>query len=340
MYKKLIIAIMMAVVMVSCQKIWLGEQTVTASSWQAELPGEMPVASVSMPGSHDAGTSTINIPIVQDFAKTQVIPIDKQWEYGVRVFDLRPAVVDGDLLICHSSIKTKTSFSDAVGSLVSALDANPSEFAVVVIRHEEEADGNSGEWGGKMADYIGSLPSGRVVRDFDPLMTVDQIRGRILFLFREDIADPSIGARIYDWTSSDNIERQKSARIGDGKLWVQDYYDPKGADDKIGAIKALMSNFANNSESGIWCINHASGYNPDIFGAPNYGSNAQNVNAETAAYIRGLEGSVGFVMMDFVGTRRYKSYNVAGDELVRAIIEHNPLKTKVSFRSGIDYDGE
>lgn len=336
--RKLIIAAMAAAcVLAACQKYELGEQSVTTSAWQSALPGDMPVSQVSLPGAHDAGTASIRIPIVQGFAKTQVLTVAKQWEYGVRVFDLRPAVVDGKLLICHSTIKTRTSFADAVGSIVKALDRNPSEFAVVVIRHEEEADGDSDEWGGKMADFIGGLPSARVVRDFNPYMTVDQIRGRILFLFREDIEDPAIGARIYDWTSSDDIERQKSARIGDGALWVQDYYDPEDADDKMEAIKGLMGSFAEHTRPGVWCINHASGYNPAIFGAPNYGSNAENVNAATAEYIRTLKGSAGFVLMDFAGAKRYKSFDVGGDELLMAVIGNNPLSTKVSFCEGIEY---
>ena len=334
--KKLVFAVLTVSVLASCQKFELSEQSVTTAYWQSALPGSMPVSMVSLPGAHDAGTSSIGIPIVQGFAKTQVIPVAKQWDYGVRVFDLRPTVVDGRLLICHGSFRTKTSFADAVGSIVKALDKNPSEFAIVVVRHEDEADGNSDKWADKMAEYINSLPSSRVVRDFDLDMTVDQMRGRILFLFREDISAPEVGVRLYDWSSSEDIERQKSARIGDGTLWIQDHYDPKGADDKLAAIKNLMHDFSENAESGIWCINHTSGYNAAIFGAPNYGSNAENVNAETARYISGLDGSVGFVIMDFAGARRYKSYNVGGDVLIRAVIEHNPLTTKVSFCEGVE----
>lgn len=333
----ILLAALAAGMLASCQKIELGEKSVTTASWQSALPGDMPVSEVSLPGAHDAATSSIKIPIVEGFAKTQVISIAKQWEYGVRVFDLRPAVVDEDLLICHSAIRTKTSFASAVSSIVMALDKNPTEFAIVVIRHEEEADGNCEDWGQMMADYIGSLPARRVVRDFDPYMTVDQIRGRILFLLREDIADPGIGARLYDWTSSDDLERQKSARIGDGILWVQDYYDPEDADDKMAAITAMMDSFAANKRQGIWCINHASGYNHAIFGAPDYGSNAENVNAATAEYVQGVNGSVGFVLMDFAGAKRYKRFDVGGDLLIKAVIEHNPLVTKVSFSEGVEY---
>ncbi len=329
-----IYAIIAAAILLSCQKTVLDDRPVTASSWQGALPDDMPVRVVSLPGAHDAATSSITTPLVQSFAKTQVMPVGQLWEYGVRVFDLRPAVVDGGLLICHSSIRTKTTFADAVGSIVKSIDANPTEFAIIIIRHEEEADGDSDKWGGKMAGYINSLPGNRIVKDFDPDMTVGQIRGRILFLFREDIADPAIGARIRDWTSSDDIAKQKSAQIGDGTLWVQDYYDPEGADDKMACIKALMDEFAKNTKPGIWCINHTSGYNPAIFGAPDYGSNAENVNTAIAGYIDHLDGSAGMVLMDFAGAKRYKSYDVGGDVLLQAVINHNPLRTKVAFSAG------
>lgn len=326
-----------------CSKFEVQEGSVTAATWQSALPDDMPVCRVSLPGAHDAATASISMPVVKGYATTQVLTIPQLWEHGVRVFDLRPAVVGDSLLICHSSIKTKTGFAEAVGSIARALDANQGEFAIILIRHEEEADDNSAQWGGKMADCINALPRGRVVRDFDPCMTVGQMRGRMLFLFREDIADTGIGARIYDWTSSADIDKQKAARIGSGTLWVQDYYDPEGEDDKLDAVTALMRDFAGCEEQGVWCINHTSAYLPAIFGAPNYGANAQNVNASAADYIRSISyggsvdvgigvgvggriwrGSVGIVMMDFAGASRYKSYEVGGDALLQAVIEHNP----------------
>lgn len=320
----IIIASSLFSILSGCGKFEMGERFMSAAQWQAALPDEMPVCCVSLPGAHDAATGSIDIPLVKDYARTQVLSIQQQWDYGVRVFDLRPAVVADTLLICHGSIKTRTGFKEALYTIVSALDATPTEFAIILIRHEIESDNNNGEWGGIMADCINSLPCSKVVRDFTPEMSVGQMRGRILFLFREDIADTTVGARIYGWTSSREINKQKSARIGSGSLWVQDYYDPQGEKDKIGAVKELLRGFSDSKNGFTWCINHTSAYLPAIFGAPDYGANAQNINAKIAGFIRSsIHGSTGIVMMDFAGASSYSSYEVGGDILLQAVIENN-----------------
>lgn len=326
-----------ALAALSCEKVSYGERT-DSSSWLSAVPDDIPVSSLSIPGTHDAATATLNTAVIRQFAKTQVLSIPDQLAYGVRAFDMRPAVVGGKLEICHSKFDTKTSFASAVGAIVEHLDAYPSEFAIVVIRHEEEADDNSPEWGRLMHECISGLPSERVMTDFDPQMTVAQMRGRILFLSRQEYDGGPLGAYITGWYSGQDPQRQKAAGIGDGRLWIQDYYDPDGKDDKLQAIKGLMDAYAAGHDSGTWCINHTSGYLPGIFSAPDYGANAENVNAQTADWLGGLKGSAGIVMMDFAGASRYRRYSVGGDRLLGAVINHNPLKTKVSLRSGVEVD--
>lgn len=308
---------------VSCEKITFGQRDANSSSWLSSVPDSVTVASLSVPGSHDAATFRIDLPVIDGLAKTQVLDIASQLRYGVRAFDLRPSFVNNRLEIYHGVVDTGVSLAEAVGDIMDYLDEFPSEFAIVVIRHEDEGDGGSAGWKAAMMDFLSALPEDKVLKDFDPMVTVGQMRGRILFLSRDEYGDEPVGAYIGGWYSGTDILRQKSANINDADLWVQDYYDPAGKEDKLDAIKTLMNDYAADAGPGVWCINHTSGYVPGVLGIPDYGENAQNVNAPTAAFIDALPGSAGIVMMDFAGVSSYESRSVGGDILLKAVINHN-----------------
>lgn len=320
--KKIIIFAIVAA-FVSCTKIVTDEKVTPRSEWLSAIPDDTPVSSITIPGAHDAATYTINTPVVDFFARTQAMTIAELLSCGVRAFDLRPAYVNNKLEIFHGIFDTNVSFAEAVETILDFLDRNPSEFAVILIRHEQEADNNDTRWAGAMFDFLSALPEGKVVGEFNPEMKLRQVRGRILFISRNEYQNGPIGAYITGWYSGEDIQRQKSAKINDGILWVQDYYDPRGKEDKLDAIKALLDDFAAETSSGIWCINHTSGYTPGIFNAPDYGENASNVNSWTADWISELNGSAGIVLMDFAGTDSYRSYSVSGARLLTALISHN-----------------
>lgn len=318
-----IIAYAFVISLVSCTKFSMGEKVAGSSTWLAAIPDETPVASLSIPGAHDAATYTINTAFVDVFARTQAMTISDQLLYGVRAFDLRPALVNDKLEIYHDKYDTNVSFADAIDAILGFIDRYPTEFAIVLIRHEVEADDNAAAWSSAMYGLLSALPENRVVRDFSPGMTLGQVRGRILFISRNVYENGPIGAYVTGWYSGKDIRKQKSAKINDGALWVQDFYDPDGKDEKLQAIKTMLDEFAAGTAPGTWCINHTSGYTPGIFKAPDYGENAQNVNGQTADWIDGLNGSAGIVLMDFAGSSRYRSYQVYGDRLLKALIDHN-----------------
>lgn len=317
----------------SCTKIILGDNATDSSGWLSAVADDTPVASLSIPGSHDAASYTINTPFVEIFARTQAMTISEQLNYGVRAFDLRPAIADNRMKIFHDVYDTNVLFADAIDTILDFLGRNPSEFAIVLIRHEEEADNADSRWSGVLYDILSSLPENRVVRDFKPDLTVGQIRGKILFISRNPYENGPIGAFVSNWYSGKDIRLQKSAGINEGALWVQDYYDPNGKEDKLDAIRNMLNEFSGGAAPGTWCINHASGYTSGIFGAPDYRENAQNVNSLTAEWIEGLNGSAGIVMMDFAGASKCGKYPVCGDKLLRALINHNRLSTKIHFNT-------
>lgn len=313
---------------------------INKSEWMTALPDDMPGYAVSIPGAHDACTAGVDDAQFPWF-KTQTLDIQQMWDAGVRSFDIRPTVRGSSLGIFHSVADTHTTFEEVIGVLEDNLERHPGEFAVVVFRHEDDAD-TGDNFEELMGTFLGSGLREGVAVDFRDDLTVGELRGHILFFGRTSYDNGPVGAYVRDWDDYPVYSADEHAvavnRSGKSfELRVQDHYGPDGKADKLAAIYDLMDHAARRP---VWTINHTSGY---ISGSISYGENAQNVNSEVAEHIRDLDGHAGIVVMDFAGTDSFKgpylydrepswSYNgevnhvnwkVSGAELVDAIIRKN-----------------
>ena len=309
----------------SCSKLDMENDIIegadTAVSWMTPLPDDTPVARLSIPGAHDAATSSITSwPM---WTKTQELDIAALWNAGVRAFDLRPALVDGKMGIYHDKYYANVGFMEILNALVVALDTHPGECAIIIIRHEEEADGNTSDWGPAMKECQESVRS-RLV-PYHSGITLGELRGKILFLSRNTFDGGPIGAYIRGWTSGTDLSVQMNAVLvgEDGvesPFWVQDYYDPEGADDKWEEVKDMLDATASATEPYPLVVNHVSGY---VGNLPDYRTNAKNINAKAADYIRESGAPAGIIMMDFAGVDRSNGKSVGGKTLLKAIIANN-----------------
>lgn len=293
----------------------------TAVCWMEKLADDTPLTALSIPGAHDAASSSITA--WPSWTRTQDKNVAELWNYGVRAFDLRPALVDGELGIYHDKYSAHVSFPQIMQALVLALEKHPGECAIIIIRHEEEADGNNPQWKDVMGAYLSSIRLSLV--DYSPSLTLGDLRGKILVLSRNEYTGGPVGGYIRDWSSSDKLDSQKSASITDvdgnsSPLWVQDYYHPEGKEDKWAAVKGLLDASASAGDSRPLVINHTSGY---LGGLPDYRANAKNINSQAADYISSRRIPAGIVMMDFAGESRSKGVSVGGDKLVSMLIENN-----------------
>jgi hypothetical protein len=323
--KPSLIPVLLAI-LVSCQQkidldagILDGEDT--AVCWMTPLADDTPLTCLSIPGAHDAASATITA--FRRWTRTQELDIAGLWNCGVRAFDLRPAWVDGSMGLYHDKYSAHVGFRAVMDALILALDRHPGEGAIVIIRHEEEADRNAPEW----ASELGSILDGLRPRlaSWSQDMTLGDLRGKILVLSRNAYAGGPIGGYLLGWTSSADASAQRSARVtdeagGEHPFWVQDYYHPDGADDKWEEIRDMLDASANAEEPRPLVVNHASGYLGKL---PDYRGNARNVNAKTAEYIKDLGGPAGIVMMDFAGIDRSVGTEVGGKKLVEAVIGRN-----------------
>lgn len=316
--------------------------TVTSgNNWMGALDDDRYVSQVSLPGTHDAATGDGTS---FSLGKTQSLTLQEQWNMGIRVFDLRPGykkVRQGwfkyvnQLHIYHGIVSTKTSWDEAIDCLTANLAANPDEFAIVIMRFENDSPlyNDRSTWNSLMRSYLNSeLPSAYKV-DFRPDLKVKDVRGKLLILSRDSYADaPITGGFVSGWSHSETGSTSGSIwgkNSGTATLNIQDYYSVTNADQKWSSICSFMD-WAGSAATQTWTINHTSGYTGSTGSNATYCKNAANNNPAAYRYIINndrTDGNVGIIMMDHAGSRTTKSgsttYTVYGDLLPQAIIDNN-----------------
>ena len=220
-------------------------------------------------------------------------------------------------------------------------------------------DNNTGDWQNEMQTILAKYKD-KIVQ-FKPDLTISECRGKIIMLCRNwtpytDTGLPTYGGYM-DWSHHRAGSKDASIYGPDnnrGKLYVQDCFEGDEAslgdgetflEVKAAAIKDFMNEAAkfhiDDNHKNTWMINHTSGYSDNtlISGTVNaYRDNAQYQNPRFYSYLTGQAltingelidegdkpvGTVGIVMMDWVGTRKSGNYIVFGDLLPQAIIDNN-----------------
>lgn len=316
--------------------------------WMDAIPDHVCVRAMSIPGTHDAATgngfNSLSLIGGVITGETQTLTIAQQWDAGVRAFDLRPTYksgVDGKLKIYHGVLETKITLKEALQTIKDKLIACPTEFAVILIRHESDSDDNSAEWPGAMSALLAEFDD--YIVPFSPSLTLGAARGKMLILTRDAFSSGAAGL-IADWSHSESFADQKNASIALGgskaRLYVQDFYECQTTERKSAAIRNLLDYSVNNTDDDIWVINHASGYTGSTGTNSNIRKNAAAANKFIIDYLANsdVEGRTGIVMMDFAGEDRTLLTDVYGDELLATIINNNAyLKTAVDpDTSGVD----
>lgn len=319
------------------------------NNWITPLDDNIYVSQLSIPGTHDAATgdgTTISL------GKTQELTLDQQFEIGIRAFDLRPAVSNGDLILCHGKVATTFRWDQVMERFKYYLSEHPGEFIIAFIRHEDEYDNNNSNWGSIMQGKLESLKSEinpktneSYTADFKPDLTVGELRGKILFLCRDwtkyNDEGPVVGGYTGWSHGPSGAEVSIYSRSDSGTMNIQDCYGPsedgqskwynpsKFPEIKWNGIKSLldksMSFHTNPSLANRWSVNHTSGYTSWISTTDGYRENAANNNIKLYNYINSSSwcGSTGIVLMDFVGAHTSGGYTVYGDLCPQAIIDNN-----------------
>ena len=285
------------------------------SGWMASLQDTVPVCRLSIPGTHDSGTSSVRFPM-RHYARTQTMNLSEQWDAGIRFFDLRPKLDGDELKIYHGPANCHITLEEALLILKEKLELNPSEFCIVM---------TNSAGGGQVAvdktmELINSVILARMLADFKADMTVADIRGRILFIHRNapsaGIDYPGVVTRGWPGNGTSRTARMVSSDAKSAALWAQDYFT-SGKNDKDDYLNSkwdkvyrLLQTFS-DADDVVWCINHASGYTGTGV-RTNIGKSSRYTNARLLDWLIENRLPVGIIPMDF-----------PSQELIDAIIECN-----------------
>lgn len=308
--------------------------TPLTNNWITPLDDDIYVSQLSIPGSHDAATgdgTTFSL------GQTQDLDLEDQWTLGIRCFDLRPRFGNEDdsklfygnnLWINHGAVSTTWSMDAAVNLFKTKLEQNPGEFAIIIMRHETEGDNTSSSWPDEMAKALASYKSlinsttgeGLTV-DFKPDLTIEECRGKILFMMRSwtpYTGGPTVGG-YHSW-SHDAAAVECSIwgpSSPTGTLYVQDYYNldlgftiipnytASSGDaiyNKQNAICDMLDiaakSHTEDSYKNTWYYNHASGYiyytigDAGVSTTQGYRGNAKNNHPLIYNYLLGNEVTI------------------------------------------------
>ena len=303
--------------LVSCCLIVLTAAGAQAAkgNWMAGIPDTVNVCRVSVPGTHDSGTAGVRFPM-KHYARTQTMDLSEQWDAGIRFFDLRPKLEGGELKIYHGPANCHITFEEALLILKQKLVENPTEFCIVMTN---SAGGGQAAVDKTMELIRAVIPAG-MLSVFKADMTVADIRGRILFIHRNTpsagVDYPGVVTRGWPGNGTSRKVRIVSSSGESAVLWAQDYFTSGNNDKdayltgKWNNLHSLLSAFS-ESEKGVWCINHTSGYTGTGI-KTNIKRCSDTINKQLLDYIRTHNGPIGIIPMDF-----------PGQELIDAIIRTN-----------------
>jgi len=321
-----------------------------ADDWQALLPDDAYIAEVSLPGTHDSATGSGFSGFLgafgESYARTQDIDIARQWATGIRAFDLRPCVSGTSLQINHGIIPTALSFDDALATLRDSLVAHPTEFVVIHLLHETDGDSNSPDFETLLHQSLQAEGIKERLVDFRRNLTVADLRGKMLILYRNAYTTHPAGGEMSGWAGyiDWNAQRRGSIRGGGtgtmntATLYMQDFSNTSAdgaVDTKCQALRTMLDfstrQTISTSADIVWVYNFASAYSlvANLFGnsvstSNGYRDNATYTHTAIIDYMNTHEaGPMGIILMDYAGVDQSGDYATRGLELTRLIIDNN-----------------
>ena len=177
--------------------------TAQGANWMADLPDNMFVAHVSIPGAHDfASGEEWESTTGPGCSTTQAATMKEQLDLGIRALDFRPGLVSGEVYCNHGTDQTKIKLADAMSMLNEFLTAHPQEFFIIHLFRGNVYASKPDGLAAAIAKYkesdkkeynekVGAIFNNGIIReriiDFSPNLKVGDVRGKIVLLRRDRI---------------------------------------------------------------------------------------------------------------------------------------------------------
>ena len=311
--------------------------------WMGNLPDNAYVARLSIPGTHDTATGEgFIVGMYETYSRAQDLSLADQLEDGIRAFDFRPSEYNGYLNCAHGISETNITFQKAFETLRDFLVAHPTEFFII---HILQVDAGNTTAQNLLHELLESDGMKDYVVDFRRDLTVEDMRGKMLLLYRDAYEKNPVGGMMTNWCGWIDWNAQTNGVItgaGSGPeakaaLYMQDQADTHEdgmVDAKVNAIRKMLdfstTHIVNEPRQLVWVYNFASAYSKvgafDASLSDGYRDNATHTNAAIIDYLKdesNVAGPAGIVLMDYAGVAESNGYATRGDELVDALIEQN-----------------
>ncbi len=278
--------------------------------WMKHIDGNRAISTISIPGTHDSGTSTVPEQPAAIFraGHTQNFSISSQLADGIRAFDIR---LKRDLHYGHT-VKCRDRFDSTMVKWDRFLTENPSEFIIALIGSDE-----GGKWGEELISNFQKLIKqypNRFVQDFSPSTPLDSVRGKVLVIKRQE--ECPFG-RLLKFTDNAIFEYNG--------FHVEDMYKEHKTYKKIEIVEKHLREAYENEDPNKWYFTFNSiAWSPRRHNPYSYawGGKAKNIRKPMNKSLREVielkdYNNFGVVFLDF--------YNDHGDnpQIVATIIKSN-----------------
>lgn len=304
------------------------------TDWMGMLKDETKVCKLSIPGTHDTMTGmgfyqpdlkyVFNITAI-----SQLSTLQDQMNSGLRFFDLRPVVSIDTLVqdpaerqilrLAHGMSEIDVTFEESIDMLQSYLSAHPSEFFIVKLQGDNGVEDQK-NWTVLLNKVLSKEKyNGLFVKNWRPDITVQEMRGKILWICLYDLRPLNSTFHypvVYsEWFDEDpdideklNPEAQRNCAIYDlkdatvkAKLYKQDYYKSNTEQRMKNKLKTVIDMLhsareATAQDDNIWIVNHCSAYTE--VSPRGYLTNAGNIHPLVIDDIQANQGTVGIIPMD------------------------------------------
>lgn len=172
------------------------------NAWMAGLNDNVYISQLSIPGTANS-CSYAYTGSNRDWYAAQTADLARQWDAGIRCFELKCPEVDGDLanspIQCNRTNVGMT-FGQAVETIWSYVEKNPTEFAMIIPAYES-GTGHPSDHNGvkKFMNALNTFYRNHSYnyKTYTPEMTLGEARGSLMFIARitsEEDEDAELGA--------------------------------------------------------------------------------------------------------------------------------------------------
>ena len=286
------------------------------ANWMSDLPGEIPLDRLTLPGSHDTCAYTVD----DSLAKTQGASLAVQLARGVRVLDIR-CRHEGDVFhINHQRIALGMMFDDVIATCAAFFALHPDECIVMSVKDECGDADCTRSFARTFASYVTRYAEHVDWYLGDTIPRLGDVRGAIVLL-RRFASETPVGIDLSAWPDNATFEIDRPG----ASFAIQDEYRvpvEASIDYKLGRIDALLARTVPLAGE-RWVVNFCSGTgmgaNPRRVACGGARPDQRGINDMLIERLATHDGACGTLMIDFC--------EHADWALVRALVARNSAAT-------------